>query len=156
MKRKRGPAPHGKKARIKHKETNEPDPVEDSDEEGNDFDDEEDSFKGISGDEDQGHTQDSVASKEPVNNANGTTEKDKSRGGKMAAPAKGELTDLLFQSRSFQSNLFKLQVDQLLSEVRVKYDKMDKVERILHQIKDILASLTESPEQLVPAYPPTK
>jgi U3 small nucleolar RNA-associated protein 22 len=156
MKRKRGPAPHAKKSRVKQTDTIVPNNFRDSGEEGNDFDDEEDSFKGISGDEDQGQTPDSVASKEPVNNANGTTEKDKSRGGKMAAPAKGELMDLLFQSRSFQSNLFKLQVDQLLSEVRVKYDKMDKVERILHQIKDILASLTESPEQLVPAYPPTK
>src|SRR5271168_1452749 len=63
MKRKRGPAPHGKNVRIKHKETNEPDPVEDSDEEGNDFNDEEDSFKGISDDE-QDHRQ-TLVSEEP-------------------------------------------------------------------------------------------
>ena len=150
MKRKRGPAPHGKKVRIKPKETNEPDPVEDSDEEGNDFDDEEDSFKGISDDE-QNHRP--VVSEEPVNNVNGTTKKDKSRGGKKIAPTKEELMDLLFQSSSFQSNLFKLQIDQLLAEVRIKHEKMEKVERILHKLKDILATLPESPEQLVLPLP---
>jgi len=150
MKRKRGPAPHGKKVRIKPKETNEFDPVEDSDEEGNDFDDEQDSFKGISDDE-QHHRQtpDPLVSEEPVNNVNGTTKKDKSRGGKKTAPTKEELMDLLFQSSSFQSNLFKLQIDQLLAQVRIKHEKMEKVELILHKLKDILTTLPDSPEQLV-------
>ena len=62
--------------------------------------------------------------------------------------------ELVFRSSSFQSNLFKLQVDELLSEVRVKYDKMAKVETILHKLKDILLQLPGSEEQLVsPLWP---
>jgi len=151
MKRKRGPAPHGKKSRIKLKQTIATDPVEDSDQEGNEFDDEQDSFRGISDNDDddedpEGRASEPVESEKPVN---GTTKKGKRRGGTKPAPTKEQLMDLLFQSSSFQSNLFKLQVDQLLSEIRVKHDKMEKVEHILHKLKDILTTLPESQETLV-------
>ena len=149
MKRKRGPAPHGKKSRLKLKETAIADPAEDSKREENGSDDEEDSFKGISeDDEERGQTPEPPRLEEPVNNVNGSSKKTKKKG-KNSLPSKEELTELLFQSTSFQSNLFKLQVDELLSEVRIKYDKMEKVERVLHQLKDLFNRIPESQEQLV-------
>lgn len=147
MKRKRGPAPHAKKSRLKPRieERN-----SDEQSEGeNDVVGEEDSFEGFSTDEDDENGE--AAIKGDSSNAgvvNGSTGPTKKRG-KKAAPTQEELMELVFRSSSFQSNLFKLQIDQLLSEVRVKYDKMAKVETVLHKLKDVLMQLAGSEEQLV-------
>jgi len=153
MKRKRGPAPQGKKSRIKLKQTTIPEHVDDSLEEMYNLDNDEESFKGISDDddeqeEDQEPITEPVAAEHRQNNINGTSKKDRKRGQK-SAPTKEEFMELLFRSSSFQSNLFKLQVDELLSEVRVKYEKMGKVEDMLHKLKEILVNLPETSEQLV-------
>jgi U3 small nucleolar RNA-associated protein 22 len=152
MKRKRGPAPHARKSRLKPK----PKPKEvesfDESEEWNGVSGEEDSFEGFSNDEEE---QDQPIVQEDDDGAagpvNGSAIHTKKRG-KKAAPTQEELMELFFRSSSFQSNLFKLQVDELLSEVRVKYDKMDKVETVLHKLKEILTSLPESEEKLVCIY----
>lgn len=147
MKRKRGPAPHARKSRLKP-ETKEVESLDES-EEWNGVSGEEDNFEGFSTDEEE---QDQPIAQEDDDGvagpANGSAIRTKKRG-KKAAPTQEELMELLFRSSSFQSNLFKLQVDELLSEVRVKYDKMEKVETVLHKLKDILASLPESEEKLV-------
>lgn len=150
MKRKRAPAPHGKKTRLKLKAKAAPEQIDSSDEEGRDIDNDEESFKGIS-DDDNREENDMGQTPEPEesqNNISGNLKKDHKRG-KKPAPTKEELMELLFQSSSFQSNLFKLQVDELLSEVRLKYEKMEKIERILHKVKDTLINLPETSEQLV-------
>jgi U3 small nucleolar RNA-associated protein 22 len=152
MKRKRGPAPNGRDGREKSnkkRQVEENDQSDDADE-FQDTGSVEDtgSFEGFSGDEEQGEepaTQVTIA-----NGDSGTTKK---RGNKPV-PTQEELTEMFFRSSSFQSNLFKLQVDELLSEVRVKYDKMEKAEQVLHKLKGILTQLPESQEQLVsPMWP---
>ena len=147
MKRKRGPAPDGRQTRQKNankghiKETI----LSEQQEEEEDFDDQE-SFEGFSTDDE---TAEPIANdKMDVTTENGSTSNTKKRG-KKGTSTQEDLMELLFRSSSFQSNLFKLQVDELLSEVRVKYDKMEKVEQVLHQLKGILTKLPESQEQLV-------
>ena len=147
MKRKRGPAPHAKKSRLKPR-IEERDPDEQSEEES-DIVGEEESFEGFSTHEEKEHGEAAIEADGnnagTVNRGTGATKKR----GKKAAPTQEELMELDFRSSSFQSNLFKLQVDELLSEVRVKYDKMAKVETILHKLKGILMQLPGSEEQLV-------
>jgi hypothetical protein len=149
MKRKRGPAPHTKKHRVKpgrHEEA-----IQENYSDGeNDVFQEEDSFKGFSSDDDEKELEQLAENDKSVTiPENGAPGNNKKRG-KISAPTQEELMELLFQSSSFQSNLFKLQVNELLSEVRVKYEKMEKVETILHRLKDVLMQLPESQEQLVP------
>ena len=151
MKRKRGPAPQSKKSRLKpqHKDL---DP-QSSSEEWNGVSGEEDDFEGFLTDEEEGGQVERAIEDDNgvVAPVNGSTSQAKKRG-KKAAPTQEELMELLFRSSSFQSNLFKLQVDELLSEIRLKYEKMEKVETILHKLKDILMHLPESEEQSV--FPP--
>jgi len=149
MKRKRGPAPREKKNKHKRKEEEEEDIVGNVSEKQDDaLEGESDTFEGFSSEEDEQPGQ--VIAAGETNNApqNGNAVTPKVRG-KKSVPTQEELLDLYYRSSSFQSNLFKLQVDELLSEVRVKYEKMEKVEKILHQLKDILLQLPEKEEQLV-------
>jgi len=145
MKRKRGPAPN------KNGTTREDDSIEDDEamnglNEGNGVESADDSsFEGFSSDGDE--MQVDGPERKTDSHQNGQSKEKKRE--KKAVPTQEELMELMFRSSSFQSNLFKLQVDELLSEVRVKYDKMDKVERVLHQLKDILTSIPETTEQLV-------
>ena|SRR5271170_4144779 len=148
MKRKRGPAPHGEKGRLKQVSFEKVEDATQSDEEMDIPLEEEDSFEGFSSDDDETFDKPTVQDEGKKDPVNGNSKAERKRG-KKAAPTQEELMDLLYRSSSFQSNLFKLQVDELLSEVRVKYDKMEKVETILHKLKDILTHLPESREQLV-------
>ena len=150
MKRKRGPAPHAKKSRLNPR-IEERESYEQSDGES-DVGGEEDSFEGFSTDEEEENREAAIeADGSNAGAVSGSAGPRKQRG-KKAAPTQEELMELVFRSSSFQSNLFKLQVDELLSEVRVKYDKMAKIETILHKLKDILMQLPGSEEQLV--FPP--
>jgi len=149
MKRKRGPASREKNPKSK-KAKNLKD-IQDSDEEKDSaYDDE--VFKGFSESDIEDHEEmqedgenDEVATAAPVNGkSNGVKKK-----GEKPALTQEELTELLYQSSSFQSTLFKLQVDELLSEIRVKYEKMEKLEGFLHEVKRVLESLPATDEQLV-------
>jgi len=149
MKRKRGPASRERNSKPKKAKN-----LKDTqilEEESNSAHDDEESFKGFSESDVEDHEEmhegddDEVEAAAPVNGkSNGAKKK-----GKQAAPTQEELTELLYQSSSFQSNLFKLQVDELLSETRVKYNKMEKLESFLHQLKKIFESLPATEEQLV-------
>lgn len=75
------------------------------------------------------------------------------RHAKRVNHTKDELAELERNSSSFQSSFFKLQLDELLAEARVKYDKMQKVEKVLHQLKDIIMNIPTSQEQLVQSPP---
>ena len=148
MKRKRGPAPSKKETRRKSEPVEE---VEESShlEDGSDVEDgEDDSFQGFSSDGEEMQVDGQQA--KANGNLNGQVAVKKR--GMKAVPTQEELMELEFRSSSFQSNLFKLQVDELLSEIQVKHDKMEKVERILHQLKDILTNIPETAEQLVPFF----
>jgi U3 small nucleolar RNA-associated protein 22 len=144
MKRKRGPAPNGRQGREKNSKNRK---GEEGELVGEELD-EESSFKGFS--EDEQKDQEIQVNGKTVTNGHGTKGilKKQKRGAKNV-PTEEELTESFFQSSSFQSNLFKLQVGELLAEVRVKYDKMEKMEQVLHQLKAILTKLPESEEQLV-------
>jgi U3 small nucleolar RNA-associated protein 22 len=149
MKRKRGPAPDGKQSRGKREVIKKVEELEGRHEERGSVQQDTASFEGFSSaDDDEELEEQGEEPKLDTTAVNGSASKTKQRGRK-AAPTQEELMDLLFRSSSFQSNLFKLQVDELLSEIRVKYDKMDRVERFLHQLKEILTSIPESQEQLV-------
>ena len=149
MKRKRGPAPSKKETR-RRKEPVAEDEDSSHSEGHSDFENEDnDSFEGFSSDGEEIL----VNGQETRLNGNQNGETTAKKRGQKAVPTQEELLELEFRSSSFQSNLFKLQVDELLSEVRVKYDKMEKVERVLHQLKDVLTNIPETTEQLVSYFP---
>jgi hypothetical protein len=147
MKRKRGPAPREKGRRVKRKDENDAGSI--SEENSDSVNRGEDSFEGFSTDEDEFYQPAIATTQNKVLGQNGDSGVHRKRG-KKPAPTQEELLDLYYRSSSFQSNLFKLQVDELLSEVRVKYDKMEKVEKILRQLRETLLQLPSGQEQLVP------
>lgn len=146
MKRKRGPAPSKKETRRKNDIVEEDEAVNGLDQENGVENTDDSSFEGFSSDGDEMQVDGSERTTDGHQNGQ-SKEKKKD---KKAVPTQEELMELMFRSSSFQSNLFKLQVDELLTEARVKYDKMDKVERVLHQLKDVLTNIPETTEQLVP------
>jgi U3 small nucleolar RNA-associated protein 22 len=144
MKRKRGPAPREKHRKVKRKDEGE----NESESEGGNalLEGESEEFGGFSSDGDRMDADQPKSGNEVRQNgqADGTR-----KGGKKAAPMQEDLLDLFYRSSSFQSNLFKLQVDELLPEVRVKYEKMEKVESILHRLRVALLEFPSCEEQLV-------
>ena len=56
-------------------------------------------------------------------------------------PTADEMSELKETKELFKSNLFKLQIEELLAEVSVKYDKLSKLETLLHCIKTSLDEL---------------
>jgi U3 small nucleolar RNA-associated protein 22 len=148
MKRKRGPAPSKKETRRKSEPVEEVEEASHLESESDVEDGEDGSFQGFSSDGEEMQVDGQQA--KANGNLNGQVAV-KKRGVK-AVPTQEELMELEFRSSSFQSNLFKLQVDELLSEIRVKHDKMEKVERILHRLRDVLTNIPETAEQLVPSF----
>jgi U3 small nucleolar RNA-associated protein 22 len=147
MKRKRGPAPKGRKKKVRTEEE-----TEETEEWGGiakekEIVNDEAEFEEFSI-EDEEVPESAAPAPDGAGGPTARTAR-KKRHGEKAVPTQEEIMDLFFSSTSFQSNLFKLQVDELLSEVRVKYDKMDKVEGILHRLRDVLLQLPDSEEQLV-------
>jgi U3 small nucleolar RNA-associated protein 22 len=143
MKRKRRPAPR-KNKRTHNQVTVEEERIQESESEDDcDIEHDEESFHGFSTDDEELENE---KDKETAHNGDiGHTAKK----GKKSVPTKEELMDLFLRSSSFQSNLFKLQTEQLLSEVRVKYDKMASVEAALHGLKEVIMAIPTSDEQLV-------
>jgi len=151
MKRKRGTkenGAHGKKNKKRVEEVVEEEESDQSNREEMDFDRSEESFEGFSTDEDEEmETHEGEEVKKP-GATNGTSGPAK-RKGKKSAPTQEELMEVMYRSSSFKSNLFKLQVDELLSEVQLKYDRMEKVEAFLFQLKEQLSKIPSTDEQLV-------
>ena len=146
MKRKRGPAPKEKHRKVKRREEEE---VGDgSMDEDALLDNESEEFGGFSS-HDEEIEDSAIATNEGPGPSQPSQSGTQKKRGKKAAATPEELLDLYYRSSSFQSNLFKLQVDELLSEVRVKYDKMEKIENILHKLRDLLLKLPSREEQLV-------
>jgi hypothetical protein len=147
MKRKRGPAPRGNKR--KHKRELEEEKRQQSDSEVDDvIDKDEESFHGFSSD-DEGQPGSQTLEDEDNARTAGPGNGHTAKKSKKSAPSKEELIDLLLRSSPFQSNLFKLQTEELLAEVRVKYDKMTKLETALHRLKEVIMAIPTSEEQLV-------
>ena len=67
----------------------------------------------------------------------------------FVAPTADEMNELKETKELFKSNLFKLQIEELLSEVSIKYNKTSKLEGFLHRLK---TALDELPEVEVPIY----
>ncbi|KAJ3297816.1 hypothetical protein HK104_000070 [Borealophlyctis nickersoniae] len=110
----------------------------DADEEEVGVEDDEDSEADDGGDEDV-HDGDA--------NANGVPRADRRTGKSLfKPPTSDELQQLKETSDLFKSNLFKLQIDELLSEVRVDYNKTSPLEKALHKIKEILDCIGDVPE----------
>jgi U3 small nucleolar RNA-associated protein 22 len=146
MKRKRGPAPRGNKR--KHKRELEEKRQRSDSEVDDAIDEDEESFHGFSsGDEDEPDSP-TLEDEDKAATA-GSSDKHTAKKAKKSAPSKEELVDLLLRSSPFQSNLFKLQTEELLAEVRVKYDKMTKLETALHRLKEVIMAIPTSKEQLV-------
>jgi len=143
MKRKRGPVPRGNKRKHKREVVEEQSKLGTGSEVDSDADGGEESFHGFSSDE----YEDIDEKDKPTATTGGTGRTAKKE--KNTAPTKDELIDVFLRSSSFQSNLFKLQTEELLSEVRVKYDKMTQVETVLHRLKEVIMAIPVSREQLV-------
>ncbi|KAH6602709.1 hypothetical protein BASA61_000874 [Batrachochytrium salamandrivorans] len=61
------------------------------------------------------------------------------------APTTDEIQQLSQTSELFKSNLFKLQIDELISEVSVSQEKKRPLEKALHKLKSILDSIPSRP-----------
>ncbi|KAI9488082.1 Nrap protein [Zychaea mexicana] len=68
------------------------------------------------------------------------------------AVAGGELEGLKETAELYKSNIFKLEIDELLQEVSVDYDKHKKLMNALHQLKTIFENIPEGKEELVNDY----
>lgn len=58
-----------------------------------------------------------------------------------SVPSAEEISDLTETEQLFKSNLFKLQLEELLKEVRIEKKKTQKLEGLLHHLKGVLDSL---------------
>ena len=153
MKRKRT---YGKNPRLKPKDNGEAQGIELPEEQNEMYLDSEDDFEGFADDNDGREDFSDPEGEDPNDSRVGRVEFNSTavkRHEKRANHTKDELVELERNLSSFQSSFFKLQVDQLLAEVRVKYDKMQKVEKVLHQLKDIIMSIPTTQEQLVQSPP---
>ncbi|CAO3628946.1 unnamed protein product [Cunninghamella blakesleeana] len=63
--------------------------------------------------------------------------------------AGGELEGLKETAELYKSNIFKLELDELLNEIQPKYEKHDKLEKSLHNLKSIFDSIPEGKEYLL-------
>ncbi|KAI8923033.1 Nrap protein [Entophlyctis helioformis] len=64
-------------------------------------------------------------------------------------PTNEEMQQLSQTNELFKSNLFKLQIDELVGEVSINYSKVKPLESALHKIKSILDSLDDRPDLAV-------
>ncbi|KAI8376051.1 Nrap protein [Radiomyces spectabilis] len=81
---------------------------------------------------------------------NDATGKSKSGGKKKKIEvAAGELEGLRETAELYKSNIFKLELDELLGEVAVKYDKHKALEKALHHLKAIFDKIPSSQETLL-------
>ncbi|CAI2197467.1 13218_t:CDS:2, partial [Funneliformis geosporum] len=62
------------------------------------------------------------------------------------APTNEEIQGLKEISGLFKSNIFKLQIDELLSEVNLDYNATTRLENALHKLKQILENIKDKPE----------
>jgi hypothetical protein len=147
MKRKRGPAPRGNKRKYKRKTEEEKGQQSDS-ETADVIDEDEESFHGFSSN-DEGEDDAPTVEDEDGAATVAPSDRHTAKKSKKSTPSKEELLDLLLRSSPFQSNLFKLQMVELLAAVRVKYDKMTKLETALHRLKEVIMAIPTSKEQLV-------
>ncbi|CAG8474805.1 11484_t:CDS:10 [Ambispora gerdemannii] len=61
------------------------------------------------------------------------------------APTNEEIQGLKETADLFKSNIFKLKIDELLSEVQIDYEQAKLLENNLHQIKEIFDSIPDQP-----------
>ncbi|RUS22739.1 hypothetical protein BC937DRAFT_87483 [Endogone sp. FLAS-F59071] len=72
---------------------------------------------------------------------------DKSEGSRyFQAPSNDEIQNLKEVSELFKSNIFKLEIEELLAEVRIDYNKMKPLETTLHRLKTLFDSLPDEPD----------
>lgn len=109
------------------------DDAEDEDEEDDEeeAEGEQSASSGASGSKKRGHESGSGA-------AGGAAKKAK---GAAAAPSSDEVAQLRQTEELFKSNLFKLQLEELLREMHVDYDKLAKIDPLLHGLKADLEAL---------------
>ncbi|CAG8436328.1 905_t:CDS:10 [Rhizophagus irregularis] len=62
------------------------------------------------------------------------------------APTNEEIQELRETADLFKSNIFKLQIDELLSEVNIDYNAATRLENALHKLKQIFENIDNEPE----------
>ncbi|RUS31264.1 Nrap protein [Jimgerdemannia flammicorona] len=62
------------------------------------------------------------------------------------APTSEEIQGLKEASDLFKSNIFKLEIEELLAEVRIDYSKLKPLEAALHQLKALFDGLPDEPD----------
>lgn len=69
-----------------------------------------------------------------------------------AIPSRDEISTLKNTSELFKSNVFKLKIEEMLKEVRPRYEKSQALDYVLRKVKSTLEAVPEIPSQtLVPA-----
>ncbi|KAJ3413517.1 hypothetical protein HDV05_007900 [Chytridiales sp. JEL 0842] len=123
---------------------------EDDDDDDQEEDDEEDEDDDEDDDEEEEEDEFDV-DLAPAMNFSGSqsqqTNKKKSGAALYKPPTNDEMQQLKDNTDLFQSNLFKLQIDELLKEVKLDYvNKTSALDKTLHKMKDIFDSMSDLPD----------
>ncbi|KAK9465028.1 Nrap protein [Lipomyces arxii] len=107
---------------------------------------EEEEFEGFEDESDD--NDDEIQQKSTVNgkNTQGLKLKKKLKATHLA----DELRNIQEAVQLYKSNIFKLEIDELLKELRVDENKTKPVDKILHQIKEIVENIEPTEEMLLP------
>ncbi|KAJ3032596.1 hypothetical protein HDV00_007333 [Rhizophlyctis rosea] len=117
----------------------------DGDQDGADFVDEETDAESV----DQSSDAEEAEEGNDVENKMGKHGKAKSADRLYKAPTNDEMQQLKETSDLFKSNLFKLQIDELLNEVRINHNTTGPLEKALHKLKEIMDAMSDIPETSV-------
>ena len=71
----------------------------------------------------------------------------------MTTATSDEMMELAEGQELFSSNLFRLQLAELLSEVRINYKKAKRTNKLLHGLKDTLEGLSSCEVCTAPSLP---
>ncbi len=81
-----------------------------------------------------------------INDETTETTADRPQKRKSTAPTAQEIQELKESESLFKSNLFKFEMDELLQEVRVNYEKCSSLENAVRKLKDIFENIQDQPE----------
>ncbi|GAO48189.1 Nrap protein [Saitoella complicata NRRL Y-17804] len=102
--------------------------------------------------EDEGDDEDNEDAMDGVETAMVPTAGKSGRDAHFAPPSREEIQGLQETSELYKSNIFKLEIDELLSEVRLNLEKMKSVEKALHHLRNVIDSIPETTETSLLAF----
>ncbi|KAI8810149.1 Nrap protein-domain-containing protein [Cladochytrium replicatum] len=120
------------------------DHMDEGDGSGNRMDEEDES------DDENNNSEEGVESDEDADDFEATMTSKSSKDKKLfRLPTSDEITQIKQTNDMFKSNVFRLQIEELLKEVRVDYTRTGPIEKMLHQLKELMDSIPSIPEETV-------